>query len=305
MATDKPLISVLMAVYEPRMDWLKEQLDSLNAQTYPNLRLYVRDDCSPTTPFEKIEALVQERVTAFPYSIARNAQNLGSNGTFELLTREAEGEYFAYCDQDDIWLPEKLAVLQDTAGPATMIYSDMSVIDERGETVAETLRMIRPRLQYVSGTGLAETFFFRNCTAGCSMLVQGDTAKAAIPFPKQTVCDQWIAIAAAQNGSIAFIDSPLMQYRQHMHNQTGILVGVTDKASYRSVRLEPLRERLEYYERVFGSNARLSAFVQARLENNISGIWRNRKLSPMEAKFEIAMHFMPEAGFRRIVRKLS
>ena len=305
MATDKPLISVLMAVYEPRMDWLKEQLDSLNAQTYPNLRLYVRDDCSPTASFEKIEALVQERVTAFPYSVARNGQNLGSNGTFELLTREAEGEYFAYCDQDDIWLPEKLAVLQDTAGPATMIYSDMSVIDERGETVAETLRMIRPRLQYVSGTGLAETFFFRNCTAGCSMLVQGDTAKAAIPFPKQTVCDQWIAIAAAQNGSIAFIDSPLMQYRQHMHNQTGILVGVTDKASYRSVRLEPLRERLEYYERVFGSNARLSAFVQARLENNISGIWRNRKLSPMEAKFEIAMHFMPEAGFRRIVRKLS
>ncbi len=305
MATDKPLISVLMAVYEPRMDWLKEQLDSLNAQTYPNLRLYVRDDCSPTTPFEKIETLVQECVTAFPYSIARNAQNLGSNGTFELLTREAEGEYFAYCDQDDIWLPEKLAVLQDTAGPATMIYSDMSVIDERGETVAETLRMIRPRLQYVSGTGLAETFFFRNCTAGCSMLVHGDIAKAAIPFPKQTVCDQWIAIAAAQNGSIAFIDSPLMQYRQHMRNQTGILVGVTDKASYRRVRLEPLRERLEYYERVFGSNARLSAFVHARLENNISGIWRNRKLSPIEAKFEIAMHFMPEAGFRRIVRKLS
>ena len=54
-----------------------------------------------------------------------------------------------------------------------------------------------------------------------------------------------------------------------------------------------------------GSNARLSAFVHARLENNISGIWRNRKLSPMEAKFEIAMHFMPETVFRRTVRKLS
>lgn len=48
METGKPLISILMAVYEPRLDWLREQLDSLNAQTYPNLRLYVRDDCSPT-----------------------------------------------------------------------------------------------------------------------------------------------------------------------------------------------------------------------------------------------------------------
>ena len=39
MGTDKPLISILMAVYEPRMDWLREQLMSLNDQTYPNLRL--------------------------------------------------------------------------------------------------------------------------------------------------------------------------------------------------------------------------------------------------------------------------
>ena len=41
MGTDKPLISILMAVYEPRMDWLRQQLVSLNEQTYPNLRLYM------------------------------------------------------------------------------------------------------------------------------------------------------------------------------------------------------------------------------------------------------------------------
>ena len=45
METGKPLISILMAVYEPRMDWLREQLESLEAQIYPNLRLYVRLLC--------------------------------------------------------------------------------------------------------------------------------------------------------------------------------------------------------------------------------------------------------------------
>lgn len=113
METGKPLISILMAVYEPRMDWLREQLESLEAQTYPNLRLYVRDDCSPTVPFEEIEELVRECIRSFPYEIHRNPENLGSNLTFERLTQEAEGECFAYCDQDDVWLPEKLSILQE------------------------------------------------------------------------------------------------------------------------------------------------------------------------------------------------
>ena len=113
MGNGKPLIAILMAVYEPRMDWLREQLESLNAQTYPNLRLYIRDDCSPAVPFEEIRALVETCITKFPFTIARNAENVGSNKTFERLTEEAEGDLFAYCDQDDVWLPEKLEILQE------------------------------------------------------------------------------------------------------------------------------------------------------------------------------------------------
>ena len=100
MGTDKPLISILMAVYEPRMDWLRQQLVSLNEQTYPNLRLYIRDDCSPTVPYEQIQSCVRDCIMRFPYVITRNERNLGSNATFELLTKEAEGDLFAYCDQD-------------------------------------------------------------------------------------------------------------------------------------------------------------------------------------------------------------
>ena len=104
--TGKPLIAILMAVYEPRMDWLREQLESLEKQTYPNLKLYVRDDCSETVSFEEIERCIKEYIHSFPYEIQRNEANLGSNRTFERLTEEAEGTYFAYCDQDDVWLPE-------------------------------------------------------------------------------------------------------------------------------------------------------------------------------------------------------
>ena len=181
MATDKPLISILMAVYEPRMDWLKEQLDSLNAQTYPNLRLYVRDDCSPTVPFEKIETTIQECVTAFPCSLKRNERNLGSNGTFELLTREAEGEYFAYCDQDDVWLPEKLAVLRETIERerAQLVCSDIYIMDGNGKQVADSITKIRRHHIFRSGEGLTDTLWYANFASGCALLVRAETAKEA------------------------------------------------------------------------------------------------------------------------------
>ena len=73
--TGKPQIAILMAVYEPRMDWLREQLLSLNAQTYPNLMLYVRDDCSPTVTYKEIQSCVQDCISAFPYVIQHNEKN--------------------------------------------------------------------------------------------------------------------------------------------------------------------------------------------------------------------------------------
>lgn len=305
--TDKPLISILMAVYEPRMDWLRQQLLSLNAQTYPYLMLYIRDDCSPTVRYEEIQSCVQDCISAFPYVIERNERNLGSNGTFERLTREADGDLFAYCDQDDIWLPEKLEILERrfSDSRAAMAYCDVSVIDEAGLPIAESLRQLRPRLAYVQGEDLAEHYFFRNCTAGCTMLIQSPVAKQAVPFPAGTVCDQWLCIIAAGKGAVAFEKMPLLSYRQHAHNQTGILQGVSDKKTYREQRLLPLKERLDAYARQFTPSDSMRAFIEARLTGRIGRIWRYRKFSRYEAFFEIAMRVMPERLIKKCLRRIK
>ena len=302
--TGKPRIAILMAVYEPRMDWLREQLLSLNAQTYPNLMLYIRDDCSPTVPFEEIQSCVQDCIRAFPYEIRRNEENLGSNGTFELLTQEAEGEYFAYCDQDDVWLPEKLSRLEAAMDEnAQMAYCDMEIIDGADKKIAGSLKEIRPRLCYVQGEDLEEVYFFRNCTAGCSMLVRAEAARKAVPFPRQTVCDQWIAIVAALLGEVRFVETPLLGYRQHENNQTGILTGVDSKATYRQRRIEPLRERLTAYRRLAEPSREMAAFVEAREQKRVWNIWRYREFSPYEAAFEIAMCFLPDRIVKMFLRR--
>lgn len=307
MGTGKPLISILMAVYEPRMDWLRQQLVSLNEQTYPNLRLYIRDDCSPTVPYEQIQSCVRDCITRFPYVITRNEENLGSNGTFELLTEEADGGLFAYCDQDDVWLPEKLTVLQEAMERerAVLAYSDVSAVDDEGKLLARSLRELRPRLTYLEGSDLAPKLFFRNCVAGCAMLVNSNIAKRAIPFPRQTVCDHWIALLAATEGTVAFVPDQLVRYRQHKRNQTGVLAGVSDKQSYLRYKVAPLEERLTCYRQHTVPQEEIEAFVRARIDGRIIMIWKYRALAPHEAEFEIAAHLLPDGFISWMLRRVK
>lgn len=313
METGKPLISILMAVYEPRMDWLREQLVSLEGQTYPNLRLYLRDDCSPTVPFEEIRACVEECIRSFPCEVWRNEENLGSNRTFERLTEEAEGEYFAYCDQDDVWLPEKLAVLQEALEreKALLVCSDMYIIDGEGQVVADSITKIRRHHRFRSGTGLTDTLWYSNFASGCALLVRGAVAKAAVPFNPFMYYDHYITLFAANSGSIAFVDRPLIRHREHGGNQSSTLQGVVDRESYRRLRVDNTTEAVRWLAEHFPADVALRRTLEEgvrwmearqgylRGERSLAGtVWRFRRFSPMASLFELGMPFLPDCLFR-------
>lgn len=315
MGTDNPLISILMAVYEPRMDWLREQLVSLNDQTYPNLRLYIRDDCSPTVPYEQIQSCVQECITSFPYAIARNEKNLGSNGTFELLTEEADGELFAYCDQDDVWLPEKLTVLQETMERerAVLVCSDMYIIDGDGKQMADSITKVRRHHVFRSGRDLAEGLLTHNFVTGCTMLVQSDAAKGAIPFCPYMVHDHYIALCCAAEGMVYSSPERTIRYRIHGGNQTGIMSGVRDKKSYLNVRISAVEEKLRWLEKYFPYHDDLNKsihrrlrWVHARKENwqkkgHASELWQLRDCGRQVTLYEILAARLPKKLFIRTI----
>ena len=313
METGKPLISILMAVYEPRMDWLREQLDSLNAQTYPNLRLYIHDDCSPTVPFDEIEALARECITAFPFSIERNKENLGSNGTFERLTREAEGEYFAYCDQDDVWLPEKLTVLQEAIERerAMLVCSDMYIIDGAGKQIADSMTKIRRHHIFRSGDGLTDTLWYSNFASGCALLVRSEAAKRAIPFNPYMYYDHYITFYSAYLGTVISLPQPLIRHREHGENQSSVMQGVTDRESYYRIRVDRTTKAVVWLEENHPADEKLKRILlQGRLwmearQSYAQGkrdcwktIWKYRRFSPMASIFELMMPYLPLCLFR-------
>lgn len=306
-----PLVSILMAVYEPRMDWLREQLDSLEAQSYPNLRLYIRDDCSPTVPFGAIEALVKDCIHSFPCEISRNKENVGSNLTFERLTREAEGEYFAYCDQDDVWLPEKLEVLQKELGDngALLACSDMYIIDGDGRQVADSIIKVRRRHVFHSGYGLTEDLLISNFVTGCTMLVKSGAAKAAVPFCPYMVHDHYIALCCSKAGEIRSVMRPLIRYRIHGGNQSGVMAGVKGKASYGEVRIDAVVNRFQWLGNYFPNRDDMENEIHQRLEWMLARqsnwrerrgrktVWKYRRFSPLASMFELAAVYFPERVF--------
>lgn len=311
MGKYNPLISILMAVYEPRMDWLRIQLTSLNQQTYPNLRLYICDDCSPTVSFDDIKALASECITSFSYIVEHNKRNLGSNGTFERLTREAEGEYFAYCDQDDEWLPEKLTVLQETIDQeqALLVCSDMYVIDGDGNKVAGSITEMRRHHKFQSGIELASQLLIRNWVTGCTMLIVAEAARKAAPFCPYMVHDHYLALWCAERGKVLSLPHKLICYRIHGGNQTGLMTGVYDKKSYGQVRIVSVLKRMEWLSINFPCKPETKWLIEKAIywaqarsrswDHQGGGItvWKYRQFSSLVSVAELLLKYVPERIF--------
>jgi len=315
METNKPLISILMAIYEPRMDWLHEQLESLNLQTYSNLELIICDDCSPTVSFEEISQLVTKCITSFQFTVSRNVKNLGSNGTFERLTKEAKGAYIAYCDQDDIWLPDKLDVLYNVIveNEALLVCSDMCIIDESGKQVADSITKVRRHHIFKSGEGLASELLFSNFVTGCAMLIKTDIAKLAVPFCPHMVHDHWLALFSAEHGKIVSVSENLVLYRIHNSNQTSMMAGVFDKKSYLQVRIVQYRDRMCWLKNNFQCSPKVKEniingieWLEARKKNmehhgGAKTIWKYRSYSVLTSLFEIVATYFPEKLFMSFI----
>lgn len=310
--TDKPLVSIVMATYNPRMDWLREQLVSLNDQSYENLELLILDDCSVDGAFEQTRACVSDCITKIPVEIYRNEENLGSTKTFEKLTALARGEYIVYCDQDDVWHEDKIerCVMEIRGSDAVLAFSDMNIIDGEGKKTADSITKVRRHHRFHSGAGLWKTLLFRNFVTGCAMLIEAEAAKAAIPFCPYMVHDHWLALYCSVEGTLLFIDDSLIEYRIHESNQTLVMAGVTSKKSYVKVRIENSLNRLFWLQEKFKGKPDLEEtilssieWMMARRDNfrqigkPVMIIWKYRRFNRSVSCFEIVAARLPEKQF--------
>lgn len=233
-------IDILLATFKPNKIYLEKLLISLNNQDYilGKIKLIVCDDSDSKKEFNTIRQTLDRMITKFEYTIFKNEKNIGSNATFELLTKKSDAEFIAYCDQDDIWKEDKLTKLAEkiqTNKNTVLVYSDLEIIDSKDNICYSSFKDKNKRIKYKEGNNLFQFFLTRNCVTGCTMLIKRKIALSASPFNNEFyVHDHWLALIASTRGGISFVNQALVSYRIHGNNQVGgqFLKDVSTKNEY-------------------------------------------------------------------------
>ena len=203
--------------------YLRQQLDSILAQTYENWALLIRDDGSADGTPEILRAYAGE----YPQKIRllESTGNVGVRANFAALLAEAKAlgaPYCAFCDQDDVWLPHKLerslAMLKACSGPA-LVHTDLTVVDRELKVLGKSFfryRSLNPRVK-----GLSRLLIQNNIT-GCTMLWNRALNDLIdLDQPDAVLHDWWVSLVAAAFGTILCLAESTVLYRQHGANALG------------------------------------------------------------------------------------
>jgi glycosyltransferase involved in cell wall biosynthesis len=206
--------------------FLPEQLESFVTQTRRPDELVVCDDRS-TDDTSGIVARFAERAP-FPVKLHVNATNLGIRANFEQAMRMCGGDVLFLADQDDVWLPEKLARFAEvfeSRPDVGMVFCDAHIIEQDGTRRGDThwqVCHVDPRKREMLRRGQAFDAFLRHpWAASATMAIRRELLDAVLPLSGPWMHDAWIALVAASVSQVVAIEEPLNLYRQHATQAIG------------------------------------------------------------------------------------
>jgi glycosyltransferase involved in cell wall biosynthesis len=221
-----PKISIALCTYNGEK-YLKEQLDSFLRQKLLPYEIVVCDDVSTDSTVEILEDF--SRTAPFPVRIYRNDHNIGLNKNFSKAASLCTGDYVAFSDQDDIWLPDRLDVCFHKMNEAELeygvdipllVYSDLSIIDSEGHYLGPSF--MRHQNMWHSDPDPLRRLLAQNTVSGSTSLCNKILMQDCLPFPEVvTNHDGWFSLVAASCGKIIFIPEVLVLYRKHGSNVVG------------------------------------------------------------------------------------
>ena len=163
-------VTILMSTYNGE-NFLAEQIESIQQQTYTDWTLLIRDDGSKDKTREIIKrfALQDDRIT---FINPDQTENLGVIKSFFTLLKYQESDYYLFSDQDDTWLPEKLSLQLEEASrypsdKPLLVYTDLKVVNQDLEVLHES--MIRTQSDHAN-TKLVQEMTENTVTGGVSLI---------------------------------------------------------------------------------------------------------------------------------------
>jgi len=217
-----PSVTILLSTFDGE-EWLSDLFASLFAQTHTEWTVRVRDDGSTDGSVKLIEEVAQR--DARVQLVSDDLGNLGPAASFmELLAHidPAVHELFAFCDQDDVWLPHKLQASIEALGTDRLaaVYTDAEVTDASGNITSASALTDR-------GSAGAVPFghlLINNAAVGATMLGTAELALRTVELADDRpvlMHDWWVALVAGHSGQLTCLERATVRWRRHESTFTG------------------------------------------------------------------------------------
>ena len=216
-------LQILMSTYNGKA-YLREQLDSILQQDckqkgLAQLHLLIRDDGSR----DGTQKILQEYAVRYPQKVQWfQGENCGViQSFFELMKKTQKADYYAFSDQDDFWMPDKMGsavqVIEKYGKNSPFLYCCRpKLVDAELNAIPSAIK--RPAMRPSFGNALLE-----NIVTGCTAVMNEELrALIAFEFPRFTVMhDRWFYLTASCFGRVYYDETPHICYRQHGGNGVG------------------------------------------------------------------------------------
>ena len=220
---NNPQVCVLLSTYNGE-NFLQEQLDSLYNQTIP-VDIHVRDDGSTDGTLSILQTNAN-KIKSISYGI-----NIGCCHSFLTLVKEVSNdyEYYMFCDQDDVWLPNKveaaMSKLQNVDSPRLYI-SALTTVDTELNVINQCINVLPKNKCLTLEKSLVKSYGY-----GCTMMFNLALKKlyAQLDFPWMDSHDWYMQKVAMLFGDVVCDENAHIWYRQHDNNVCGINKKVTFK----------------------------------------------------------------------------
>lgn len=221
-------LSVALCTYNGER-FLGQQLDSLLGQTLLPHEIVVGDDASTDGTWGILQAFaLRAGELGVQVRLLRRERNLGFVRNFSETLRQVTGDIVFLCDQDDAWLPEKIATMADrfrADPPLWLLCTDAWLVAADGSRLGGLFEALElagwERRALHEGRGF-DVLLRRSMATGATAAFRRELLDVALPVGEGWVHDEWLAIVAAVAGRVDLLDHRLIDYRQHGGNQIGM-----------------------------------------------------------------------------------
>ncbi len=266
-------VSIAMGTFNGTR-FLLEQLESLSRQTHLPAELVITDDGSTDATGDIVHEFGLS--APFPVHFHRNARNLGYKANFVHCASLCKSDLIAFCDQDDIWHPDKLAKMTAFLDDPKllMVYHTFRLFDQNqnevGPVVDQTSEIGSP---WAKVYGITQVF-------RRSLIRFNDMWADSVDHfaPDQPMShDEWFYFLAHAFDAVRYVPLDLIDYRQHTNNICGFqeveqdgqmqkIAGNFRIVAGRSREFEDKKEKLAGYWTGLAAGSRYRAQVLPKLQ---------------------------------------